>query len=96
MADLDRDTRRVIATGDPISRFHRDIVGDAARLHIPLRDAISLRHYAEHLINLAAVLRRLSHDTTEEQWKLLYRARYEIKTTDKMIRAGIAPQGRKS
>ena len=93
---MDRDTRRVIETGDPIARLHRDIIGDAARVHIPLRDVIALRHYAEHLVSLAAVLRRLSHDTTEEQWKLLFRARAEIKATDKMIRKGIAPPSRKS
>jgi hypothetical protein len=43
---MDRDTLRVIHTGDPISPVYRAIIGDAARIHIPLRDAISLRHYA--------------------------------------------------
>lgn len=87
---------RVIATGDPIPKWARDIVGDAARLHIPLRDAVSLRHYAEHLVYLAATLRRLSHDTAEEEWRLLSRARTAIKDTDKMIRKGIATPGKKS
>jgi hypothetical protein len=96
MADIDRDTLRVIHTGDPISRLHRELIGDAARVHIPLKDVIALRHYAEHLVGLAAVLRRLSHDTTEEQWKLLFRARSEIKATDKLIRKGMVPPSRKS
>lgn len=96
MSDLDRDTLRVIHTGDPISKLHRQIIGDAARVHIPLRDAVSLRHYAEHLVSLAATLRRLSHDTQAEQWQLLLRARSEIKATDKMIREGVAPASRKS
>jgi len=93
-AAMDRDTKRVILTGDPLTRMHREIVGDAARVHIPLRDVVALRHYAEHLVGLAAVLRRLSHDTTEEQWRLLFRARQEIKATDKMIRAGVVPARR--
>lgn len=93
---MDPDTRRVIATGDPISKFHRDITGNAARVHVPLRDAIQLRHVAEHLVALAAVLRRLSHDTTTEQWRLLFMARQEIKATDAAIRRGIVPGGRKS
>jgi hypothetical protein len=93
---MDRDTRRVILTGDPIARLHREIIGDAARVHIPLRDVIALRHYADHLVGLAGVLRRLSHDTTEEQWKLLFRARAEIKATDKMIRNGLVPPSSKS
>lgn len=91
---MDRDTKRVVLTGDPIPRAYREIVGDAARVHIPLRDAVSLRHYAEHLVALAAVLRRLSHDTTEEQWRLLLRARQEIKATDKLIRSGVVPARR--
>ena len=93
-AAMDRDTKRVILTGDPLTRMHREIVGDAARVHIPLRDVVALRHYAEHLVGLAAVLRRLSHDTTEEQWRLLFRARQEIKATDKLIRAGVVPARR--
>jgi hypothetical protein len=92
----DRDTLRVIHTGDPIAPVYRAIIGDAARIHIPLRDAVSLRHYAEHLVGLAGTLRRLSHDTTEEQWKLLFRARQEIKAVDLMIRQGVAPPSRKS
>jgi hypothetical protein len=96
MTDIDRETRRVVHTGDPIDRMHRDIIGDAARLHIPLRDVVSLRHYAEHLVALAGVLRRLSHDTTEESWRLLLRARNEIKMADKLIRNGVVPPPRKS
>lgn len=93
---LDRDTARVIHTGDALAKWQRDLIGDAARVHIPLRDVVSLRHVAEHLVGLASVLRRLSHDTTEEQWRLLSRARTAIKDTDKVIRKGIVPPGRKS
>lgn len=93
-AAMDRDTKRVILTGDPISKVHRLIIGDAARLHIPLRDAVSLRDYAEHLVMLAGTLRRLSHDTRQEQWHLLLDARTAIKATDKMIRAGVVPARR--
>ena len=93
-AAMDRDTKRVVLTGDPLSSMHRDIVGDAARLHIPLRDAVSLRHYAEHLVALAGTLRRLSHNTTQEQWHLLLDARTAIKATDKMIRSGVVPARR--
>ena len=91
---MDPDTKRVILTGDPLSRMHREIIGDAARVHIPLKDVVQLRHYAEHLVGLAAVLRRISHDTTEDQWRLLFRARQEIKATDKLIRSGVVPARR--
>jgi hypothetical protein len=91
---MDRDTKRVVLTGDPIAKPYRDIIGNAARVHIPLRDAVNLRHVAEHLVGLAAVLRRLSHDTTEEQWRLLFRARQEIKATDELIRQGVVPPRR--
>jgi hypothetical protein len=93
---MDAETRRIIETGDPLARWQRDIIGNAARLHIPLRDAVRLRHDAELLIELAATLRRLSHDTTTDQWRLLNQARSAIKATDMAIRNGAVPAGRKS
>lgn len=92
----DAGIKRVIHAGDAIPKWARDIIGDAARIHVPLKDAVSLRHAAEHLVYLAGTLRRLSHDTTEEEWRLLSRARTAIKETDKLIRKGIVPPGKKS
>ncbi len=44
---MDRDTLRVIHTGDPIAPIYRAIIGDAARIHIPLRDADQHQRHAD-------------------------------------------------
>lgn len=77
-------------SGDPLSRMHREIVGPAVRIHIPLRDAISLRAVATRLRLLAHDLDMLSR-SPEEQWVVLSVAKTRIKECDAAIRGEVKP-----
>ena len=72
-------------TGDIIGGFERSMVGNAARIHIPLRDAKDLERTAQYLFQLARELTRLSK-SREREFSLLFSARGVIKATDKEVR----------
>ena len=80
----DEELMRIVATGDPVSAIHRRIVGSAVRLHIPLRDPISLRDAAKALRTLASSLERLSH-SQEPTWIVLSQARSTIGAANLVI-----------
>ena len=80
----DEALRRIAATGDPISAIHRDIVGHAVRLHIPLRDAIQIRDVAKALRVLASALETASH-AKDEEWKVLFTAQAAVKMCNRVI-----------
>lgn len=82
------DLSRIAATGDPIANWQRDIIGQSVRIHLPLRDVISLREYATTLRVLASALEVLSHDTKRPDFSVLFEARAKIKLADNLIRKG--------
>lgn len=57
---LDRETQRIIQTGDPLPEWARGIIGNSMQLRIPLRDPIDLRRVAEILRGFANRLEVLS------------------------------------
>lgn len=67
---------RAATTGDPLSQFHRDIVGRTVRLDVPLSDAPGLRTASAILRELANRFEVLSHDRGET-WRVLHAARFE-------------------
>lgn len=82
---LDRDTARVIETGDPMSALWRDFVGTSVQLRIPLRDPVDLRRCATILRELANRWEVLSHDkrTTDS-------IMFEAKSTGRITQARLS------
>ena len=80
--------QRIAATGDPLARHQREIIGDAVRSHIPLRDVIALRNTAVYLRSLAGILVTLSRDTKRQDFEVLFDARSRIKLADRAICEG--------
>jgi hypothetical protein len=58
---LDRETARVIRTGDPLADWVRATVGQSVQIRVPLRDQIDLRRSAEILRTFANELEKASH-----------------------------------
>lgn len=77
---------RIIETGDPLAKFHRQMLGNSARIHIPLRDVVDLRRVAIILNGLARQLDTLSRDKTRD-FSVLFDARTKIKLADAQIRS---------
>lgn len=82
------EMRRIARSGDPLSGMHREIVGNAVRIHVPLADVISLRAIAAHFRKLANELDVLSR-SAEEQWIVLNVAKGRIKACDASVRAEV-------
>lgn len=80
------ELRRLRRSPDVLSRMHRDIVGPAVRIHVPLLDVIDLRRISRHLRALANELEVLSH-SPEETWVVLSVAKTKIKATGSAIRS---------
>jgi hypothetical protein len=58
---IDRETARVIRTGDPLADWVRAAVGQSVQIRVPLRDQIDLRRSAEILRTFANELEKASH-----------------------------------
>jgi len=88
---VDRETLRVIETGDPMSSMWRDFVGTSVQLRIPLRDPVDLRRCAVILREMANRWEVLSHDkrTTDS-------IMFEAKHHGKMAQARLTSKTRKS
>ena len=80
----DEALRRIAATGDPIAAIHRDIVGHAVRLHVPLKDAVQIRDVAKALRVLASKLETASH-AKDEEWQILFTARAAVMMCNRVI-----------
>ena len=80
--------KRIAETGDPLAKYQRDIIGASVRIHIPLRDVVSLRNTAVYLRTLASILDTLSRDTKRQDFEVLFDARSRIKLADNAIRKG--------
>jgi len=86
---MDRDTKRVIATGDAMSSLWRDMVGSSVQVRIPLRDPIDLRRCATILRELANRFEVLSHDK-----RTVDSIMFEAKHQGKMAQARLSSQTR--
>lgn len=57
---IDRETRRVIATGDPLADHVRTVVGKSVQLRLPVRDPVDLRRQAAILREYANRIEMMS------------------------------------
>ncbi len=89
----DDELRRIAATGDPVAAIHREIIGSAVRLHIPLRDPIQVREVAKALRVLASTLEAESM-SRDEAWRVLFRARSAVEMTGRVIRSNYGNKNR--
>lgn len=77
---------RAARTGDALQSWERAAVGDAARLHIPLPDQVSLRATAAALRDLANRLEVLSQQKGGD-FQALFTARGAIKQTQLRLKS---------
>jgi Mg2+ and Co2+ transporter CorA len=77
---------QVADTGDALAKFHRQLLGNSVRIHIPLRDVVDLRRVATILRVLASTLDVLSRDKKRD-FSVLFQARQAIKLADAQIRS---------
>lgn len=77
---------QIAKSGDALTKFHREMLGNSARIHIPLRDVPDLGRIATILRVLASKLEVLSKDKTRD-FSVLFDARSAIKLADARIRS---------
>lgn len=72
---------------DELDGLDRAIVGDVARLDIPLRSVVALRRVAEHLRGLASTLEQLSRRDDLVARSVLFEARMYTREVNRKLRA---------
>lgn len=87
---IDRETARVIETGDAMSSLWREIVGGSVQLRIPLRDPVDLRRCATILREMANRWEVLSHDKRPTDSVM-----FEAKHHGKMAQSRLTSQTRR-
>lgn len=76
---------------DELDGIDRAIVGDVARLDIPLRSVVALRRVAEHLRGLATTLDQLSRRDDLVARSILFEARMYTREVNRKLRAMRGP-----
>lgn len=72
---------------DELDSIDRMVVGDVARLDVPLRSVVTLRRVAEHLRGLAATLDQLSRRDDLVARSALFEARMYTREVNRKLRA---------
>lgn len=75
------------SSADELTELDRAIVGDVARLDIPLRSVIALRRVAEHLRGLASMMEQASHRDDLVPRTVLFEVRMQVRAVNKKLRA---------
>lgn len=76
---------------DELDGLDRAIVGDVARLDIPLRSVVALRRVAEHLRGLATMLDQLSRRDDMVARSALFEARMTVREVNRKLRVMRGP-----
>lgn len=76
---------------DELTPLDRAIVGEVARLDIPLTSIVSLRRVADHLRGLADMLDHASRQTDMHPRALLFQARMEVRAINGKLRSMRSP-----
>lgn len=63
---------------DTVSDYEREVLGEHARLQIPLTHSRELRIFADILRGVANELDLLSRETVLSEYKILFRVKHEI------------------
>lgn len=72
---------------DDLDFIGQKIVGEVARLEVPLRSVVNLRRVAENLRGLADRLDAMSRDGTRESRRILFDAMLEVRSCNRRLRA---------
>lgn len=72
---------------DELDGIDRAIVGDVARLDIPLRSVIALRRVAEHLRALATMMDQISRRDDIVARSALFEVRMTVREVNRKLRA---------
>lgn len=80
---------------DELDGIDRQIVGDVARLDIPLRSVVTLRRVADHLRGLATMMDQVSRMEDRSARSVLFEVRMSVREVNRKLRALRGP-GRQS
>lgn len=78
-------------TTDELDGIDRMIVGDVARLDIPLRSVVNLRRVADHLRGLAAMMEQASKRDDIPARSVLFEVRMYTREVNRKLRAMRGP-----
>lgn len=71
---------------DELDDLDRAIVGDVARLDIPLRSVIALRRVADHLRGLATMMEQASRLDDRPPRSVLFEVRMQVRAVNRKLR----------
>lgn len=74
-------------SSDELTELDRAIVGDVARLDIPLRSVVALRRVAEHLRGLATMMDQASRRDDLVPRSILFEVRMQVRAVNHKLRA---------
>lgn len=74
------------SSADELTDFDRAIVGDVARLEVPLRSVVALRRIADHLRGLATMMEQASHRDDLPPRSVLFEVRMQVRETNRRLR----------
>lgn len=80
----DEELAMIARTGDPVSELHRQITGQAVRLHIPLKDPVQIRRVATALRILASTL-EAEAQRKDEAWRVLFSCKNAVLMCNRVI-----------
>lgn len=72
---------------DELDGIDRQIVGDVARLDIPLRSVVTLRRVADHLRGLATMMDQVSRMDDRSARSVLFEVRMSVREVNRKLRA---------
>ena len=72
---------------DELDDLDRTIVGDVARLDVPLRSVVALRRVADHLRGLASMMEQASHRDDLPARSVLFEVRMQVRAVNRKLRA---------
>ncbi len=71
---------------DELDGIDRTIVGDVARLDVPLRSVVALRRVADHLRGLASMMEQASHRDDLPARSVLFEVRMQVRAVNRKLR----------
>ncbi len=74
-------------TTDELDGLDRMIVGDVARLDVPLRSVVALRRVADHLRGLATMMEQASHRDDLSARSVLFEVRMQVRAVNAKLRS---------
>lgn len=73
-------------SADELTDLDRAIVGEVARLDVPLNSVVALRRVAEHLRGLATMMDQASHRDDLPPRSVLFEVRMQVREVNRRLR----------